>query len=163
MLKNFQIAITKPYFDMGLKELARVAGYPVVSIDLVPVFLSLSSLRPFESVMPPKGAKTQRKGATSCQDVCSICCQKIGPKDEVLFCSGSWQKHLHCYCASVSEQCYKTLTSDGGPPFLCFCCFRTQKDDEVLGTEEAVGSPDSVVFFSVGCPALVARDGHWSS
>ena len=29
----FQIALTKPYFDMGLKELARVAGYPVAAIQ----------------------------------------------------------------------------------------------------------------------------------
>ena len=87
--------------------------------------------------MPPKVAKTQRKGAAS-GDICSICCQKIGPKDEVLFCSGSCQKHLHRYCASVSEQCYKTLTSDGAPPFLCFCCFRAQKDEEVAKLQGAV-------------------------
>ena len=83
--------------------------------------------------MPPKGNKankTQRKTAAP-QDVCSICCQKFGPKDEVLFCSGSCQKHLHRYCASVNEQSYKTLISDDSPPFLCFCCFRAQKDDEV--------------------------------
>ena len=29
MLKNFQNALIKPYFDMGLRELARVSGYPV--------------------------------------------------------------------------------------------------------------------------------------
>ena len=33
MLKNFQIALTKPYFDMGLKELAHVAGYHVAAIQ----------------------------------------------------------------------------------------------------------------------------------
>lgn len=81
--------------------------------------------------MPPKAAKTQRKGAASGSDVCSICCQKIGPKDEVLFCSGSCQKHLHRYCASVSEQSFKMLTSGDAPPFLCFCCFRAKKDEEV--------------------------------
>ena len=29
------------------------------------------------------------------------------------------------------EQSYKALTSDGAPPFLCFCCFRAQKDEQV--------------------------------
>ena len=33
MLKNFQVALMKPYFDMGLRELARVAGYPVAAIQ----------------------------------------------------------------------------------------------------------------------------------
>ena len=33
MLKNFQLAIMKPYFDAGLKDLAKAAGYPVASIQ----------------------------------------------------------------------------------------------------------------------------------
>ena len=33
LLKNFQIALMKPYFEAGLKELARVSGYPVASIQ----------------------------------------------------------------------------------------------------------------------------------
>ena len=33
MLKNFQIALMKPYFEMGLKELARISGYPVAAIQ----------------------------------------------------------------------------------------------------------------------------------
>ena len=33
MLKNFQNALIKPYFHMGLKELARVSGYPVAAIQ----------------------------------------------------------------------------------------------------------------------------------
>ena len=33
MLKNVQNALIKPYFDMGLKELARVSGYPVAAIQ----------------------------------------------------------------------------------------------------------------------------------
>lgn len=33
MLKNFQLAVIKPYFDAGLKDLAKAAGYPVVSIE----------------------------------------------------------------------------------------------------------------------------------
>ena len=66
------------------------------------------------------------------QDHCCICKQKIGPKDEVLFCSGNCQKYLHRYCASVSESSYKTLTSEGAPPFLCFCCYRAKKDDQLM-------------------------------
>ena len=33
MLKNYQIALMKPYFDAGLRELARAAGYPVAAIQ----------------------------------------------------------------------------------------------------------------------------------
>ena len=92
--------------------------------------------------MPPKAAaKTQRKGAASgsnIQDACSICYQKIGPKDDVLFCSGVCQKHLHRYCASVSEPSFKALTSSDAPPFLCFCCYRTKKDEEIAKLQSIV-------------------------
>ena len=33
MLMNYQSAIIKPYFDAGLKDLAKAAGYPVASIQ----------------------------------------------------------------------------------------------------------------------------------
>lgn len=33
MLKNYQLALMKPYFDIGLKELAQAAGYPVAAIQ----------------------------------------------------------------------------------------------------------------------------------
>ena len=32
VLKNYQIALLKPYFDAGLKEMASAAGYPVAQI-----------------------------------------------------------------------------------------------------------------------------------
>ena len=90
--------------------------------------------------MPPKSSKTQQKTAASSsgQDVCVICCQKIGPKDEALFCSGNCQRHLHRYCASVGELSYKKLTSVGAPPFLCYCCFWEQKDEEVAKLHSVV-------------------------
>ena len=88
--------------------------------------------------MPPKTAKNQRKTATatakvgsSGKDTCCICCQKISPKDEVLFCSGICQQYLHRYCASVSLQCYQSLTSDDADPFYCFCCYKVQKEEQV--------------------------------
>ena len=62
--------------------------------------------------MPPKTSKSQRKAvapAANNQDLCCICTQKIGPKDEVLFCSGTCQKYLHRYC-SVGDSSYKALT-----------------------------------------------------
>ena len=85
--------------------------------------------------MPPK-SRSQRKAVTSTattQDPCCICRQKIGLKDEVLFCSGNCQKYFHRYCTSVSESSYKSLTLEGVPPFLCFCCYRAQKDDQLRG------------------------------
>ena len=33
LLKNYQIALVKPYFEAGLKELAQVSGYPVAAIQ----------------------------------------------------------------------------------------------------------------------------------
>ena len=82
--------------------------------------------------MPPK-AKALRSSETTApgRGTCAICCQKLAPKDEVLFCSGSCQKHLHRYCAGVGELSYKSLSSDGAEPFLCYCCFRAQKDEQV--------------------------------
>ena len=41
-------------------------------------------------------------------------------------------------CASVSEQPYKMLTSEDAPPFLCFCCFGVQKDEEVARLQSVV-------------------------
>ena len=38
MLKNYQIAIMKPYFDAGLKDLAKAAGYPVASTQTCGLF-----------------------------------------------------------------------------------------------------------------------------
>ena len=86
--------------------------------------------------MPPK-AKAQRNASGSTETTasgrgtCAICCQKLTPKDKVLFCSGSCQKYLHRHCAGVGELSYKSLSCDGAEPFLCYCCFRTQKDEQV--------------------------------
>ena len=66
-------------------------------------------------------------------DPCCICLQTIGPKDEVLFCLGKCQKYLHCYCTNVSESSYKTLTSEGAPPFLCY---KAQKDNQLSSETE---------------------------
>ena len=33
LLKNYQYALIKPYFDAGLKALAKAAGYPVAAIQ----------------------------------------------------------------------------------------------------------------------------------
>ena len=91
--------------------------------------------------MPPKSSKTQHKAASAAnQDPCCICLQKFGPKDEVLFCSGSCQKYLHRYCASVSEQAFKGLASEDADPFLCFCCFKAHKEKQVASLLSTVES-----------------------
>lgn len=87
--------------------------------------------------MPPK--KTQRKVVSVDKDLCCICCQKISAKDEALFCSGSCQKYLHRYCASVGEQSFK-LYADSAQPFLCFCCFRSQKDEQLASLLSVIES-----------------------
>ena len=38
MLKNYQIALMKPYFEAGLKHLAKAAGYPVAGIQFCSQF-----------------------------------------------------------------------------------------------------------------------------
>ena len=76
--------------------------------------------------------KQSRQLVAGIHGTCPICCQKLVPKNEVLFCSGSYQKYLHRYCAGVAELSYKLLSSDGAEPFLCYCCFRAQKDKQVI-------------------------------
>ena len=91
--------------------------------------------------MLPK-SKTQHKTVPAAnQDSCCICLQKLSSKDEILFCSGSCQKYLHRYCASVSEQAFRKLSMEDAEPFLCFCCFRTEKEKQVqtlLSTVESL-------------------------
>ena len=90
--------------------------------------------------MPPK-SKTQRKAPTANQELCCICLQKFGLKDQILFCSGNCQKYLHRYCASVSEQAFKQLSAEDAEPFLCYCCFRSKKEKQVetlLSTVESL-------------------------
>ena len=38
----------------------------------------------------------------------------------------------------ASSRSYKMLTSEDAPPFLCFCCFRAQKDEEVARLQSVV-------------------------
>ena len=88
--------------------------------------------------MPPK--KSQRK-AVAKQDPCCVCLQKFNPKDEIPFCAGRCQKFLHRYCASVSAQAYKELGAEDAEPFLCYCCFRSKKEEQIeslLTTVEAL-------------------------
>ena len=77
------------------------------------------------NIMPTK-LKTQRKAQAAKQDPCCVCLQKFYAKDEILFCSGSCQRFLHRYCASVSEQALANAD-----PFLCYCCFRSQKEAQI--------------------------------
>ena len=86
--------------------------------------------------MPPKGkdgkdgkasnASEDTKGSKSSAESCCVCCQSVTvSKDEVLFCSGTYQRWMHRYCAGVSVisiQCIK----ESGSPFLCFCCHQSQ-------------------------------------
>ena len=43
MLMNYQHALIKPYFDAGLKQLAKVAGYPVAAIKSCVQFFILEA------------------------------------------------------------------------------------------------------------------------
>ena len=73
---------------------------------------------------PPKiqGLQATKK------DPCCMCLQKFNEKDETLFCSGRCQKFVHRHCACVSQQAFKELSAEDVEQFLCYCCFKAQKD-----------------------------------
>ena len=97
--------------------------------------------------MPPK-LKTQRKTLAANQDSCCICLQRLGPKDGILFCSGSCQKHLHLYCASVSKQAIKKFSEEDAEPFLCFCRYRSKKEKQLETLLSTVESTTASSFSS---------------
>ena len=75
----------------------------------------------------------------------------------MLFCSGSCQKYLHRYCASVSEQAFKSLTSEDAEPFLCFCCYKAQKEKQVATLLSAVESlKDEINTLKIATAATAA-------
>ena len=76
---------------------------------------------------PPKiqGLQATKK------DPCCVCLQKFNEKDETLFCSGRCQKFVHRHCACVSQQAFKELCAEDAEQFLCYCCFKAQKDEQV--------------------------------
>ena len=90
--------------------------------------------------MPPKTARNKPSTASAvpAKASCCICCQSVKPdKDEVLFCTGGCQQWLHRYCASVSVDGYKSMKSDNSP-FLCFCCYRSRKEEQLSTLEKTV-------------------------
>ena len=90
--------------------------------------------------MLPKTARNKPSTASAvpAKASCCICCQSVKPdKDEVLFCTGGCQQWLHRYCASVSVDGYKSMKSDNSP-FLCFCCYRSRKEEQLSTLEKTV-------------------------
>ena len=78
--------------------------------------------------MPPKKKQTSRQGASPSESCC-VCCQSVTVGiDEALFCTGSCQKWLHRYCASVSAQRYQFL-AENNTPFICPNC-RCERQEE---------------------------------
>ena len=59
------------------------------------------------------------------------CLQNFNEKDETLFCSRRCQKFVHRHCACVSQQVFKELCAEDVEQFLCYCCFKAQKDEQV--------------------------------
>ena len=76
------------------------------------------------NTMPPK-----RKAQTASQK--DQCC------DESLFCAGDCQQLLHCYCAGVSAQCYRSITEKASP-FFCFACCLVRHKGEIDSLKETV-------------------------
>ena len=44
---------------------------------------------------------------------------------------GRYQKFLHRHCACVSQQTFKELSAEVTEQFLCYCCFKAQKEEQV--------------------------------
>lgn len=104
--------------------------------------------------MPPKTTKKKPVPPTS-KVSCCICCQSIQPdKDEALFCSGSCQQWLHRYCASVSEDCYKSVKS-GNSPFFCFCCYRVRKEEQLSLFESSIQALKAEILELKKCSSAV--------
>ena len=114
--------------------------------------------------MPPK-LKSQRKplaSQTAKQDPCCVCLQKFNVKDEILFCAGSCQGYLHRYCASVSEPAFKELSADDADPFLCYCCYRAKKEDQIealLSTVEVLKA-EIQSLKAASCPAVPTTESY---
>ena len=89
--------------------------------------------------MPPKKSQRKAQVVAAKQDPCCVCLQKFNVKDEILFCAGRSQKFLHRYCASVSEQAYKELSAEDAQPFLCYCCFRSKKEEQIESLQTLKG------------------------
>ena len=88
--------------------------------------------------MPPKKSQRKAQVVAAKQDPCCVCLQKFNVKDEILFCAGRCQKFLHRYCASVSEQAYKEFSAEDAQPFLCYCCFRSKKEEQIESLQTTV-------------------------
>ena len=121
-----------------------------------------------ERVGMPAKLKSQRKTPAACQssaanqctDPCCICLQKLNSNDETLLCSGSCQKYLHHYCASVSEQAFN---ADDTEPFVCFCCFKSEKEKQLqtlLSTVESLKGEIDVLKAAAHSKATSAADSN---
>ena len=85
--------------------------------------------------MPPK---KKPLSSTSVREVCCICCQPVNvSKDEVLFCSGSFQKLIYWHCVSVSVASYESI-KEHNCPFLCYGCLNLSNQDQVATLQEEV-------------------------
>ena len=89
-------------------------------------------------------------------DPCCVCLQKFTAKDETLFCAGSCQRYLHRYCAGVSEPAFKELSAEDADPLLCFCCYRSKKEDQIDALLSTVESPKAEIHSlkSASCPTV---------
>lgn len=107
--------------------------------------------------MPPKTTKKKPVPPTSgsAKVSCCICCQSIQPdKDEALFCSGICQQWLHRYCASVSEDGYKSVKS-GNSPFFCYCCYRVRKEEQLSLLESSIQALKAEILELKKCSSAV--------
>ena len=90
------------------------------------------------------------------KDPCCVCLQKFNKKDETHFCSGRCQKFVHRHCACVSQQAFKKLSAEDAEQFLCYCCFKAQKDEQVkslMNTVELLKAEIDALKVCFGPPA----------
>ena len=70
--------------------------------------------------------------------------------------------YLHRYCASVSEPAFKELSPDDADPFLCYCCYRAKKEDQIealLSTVEVLKA-EIQSLKAASCPAVPTSESY---
>ena len=84
------------------------------------------------------GKKDKDPGTTTVR-VCDLCDGPFKMSEEVLFCEGCCQKHLHRYCAGLSKSHYEELLATS-TPFVCLVCTQQLHKAELKNLHEELAA-----------------------
>ncbi len=77
--------------------------------------------------------------AKEAEPVCDLCVSPFKPAEEVLHYEGSCRKHMHRYCAGLSQHHYLELRNSS-QPFVCLICSQRVHKAEVLNLQNEVAA-----------------------